>query len=290
MTHAAQPLIIDETSSRNEYQLELEKIFDNNQLFSRVRTAFRNAQAINFKEMMNKHEIPEDFGFDLLAQIAVHKRANVSTLVGCLRHHCDDSQATADLLEQAVKAKLLNYTLRETDFQEDCYEFVVIYEIGARLQAELDRFQYPLPMVIPPKILKKNRDSGYLTGKGSVILRDNHTDEDVCLDHLNRMNQVKLALNLDVAQTIQNKWRNLDKQKSDETYDDFKKRKKAFEKYDRVAKDVLGILTHEKNEIYLTHKYDKRGRTYCQGHHVSYQGTDWNKAIIELAEKELVTD
>jgi DNA-directed RNA polymerase len=43
------------------------------------------------------------------------------------------------------------------------------------------------------------------------------------------------------------------------------------------------------NEFYLTHRYDKRGRCYAQGYHVNPQGNDWNKAVIELAEKEVVT-
>ena len=43
-------------------------------------------------------------------------------------------------------------------------------------------------------------------------------------------------------------------------------------------------------DIYLTHKYDKRGRVYCQGYYISYQGTDWNKAVIELSNKEIVSD
>lgn len=279
---AAQTLNID-GSTRNDHQLELEKLFDKNQLMSRVKQAFRECRALNFKEVIEKTGLSEEFGIDLLAQIAVHKRADVRTLVGCLRHHFDDAQMTATALEKAVQGQLVTYN-------EVTKQFIVIYEISGALQAELDRFQYPLPMVVEPRKLETNLDSGYLTGRGSVILRDNHTDDDVCLDHLNRINETPYTLNLEVATTIHNKWKGLDKQAEDETYEDFKKRKKAFEKYDRVAKDVLGTLLKAGNRIFLTHKYDKRGRTYCMGFHVTYQGTDWNKAIIELAEKELVTD
>jgi DNA-directed RNA polymerase len=38
----------------------------------------------------------------------------------------------------------------------------------------------------------------------------------------------------------------------------------------------------------MTHKYDKRGRTYSQGYHIQPQGSDWNKAVIEFADKEIV--
>lgn len=283
MSHsAAQQLILDEAQARNEHQLELENLFDKHQLLPRVRQAFQQSKQVNFHAMMESSGVPEEFGWDVLAQIAIHKRCNVPTMLGCLRRHAPSVQETADLLELAVNAKLLTYSEKDQ-------QLIVIYDISARLQAELDQFQYPLPMVVPPRVLHDNRDSGYLTGRGSVILRDNHHDDDICLDHLNRMNQTKLCLNLDTAQMIQNRWKGLDKKAPDETWDDFKRRQRAFEKYDKVAKNVIGILLQEGNEIYLTHKYDKRGRTYCMGFHVTYQGTDWNKAVIELAEKEHFT-
>jgi DNA-directed RNA polymerase len=51
---------------------------------------------------------------------------------------------------------------------------------------------------------------------------------------------------------------------------------------------VIGILEEYGNEFYLTHRYDKRGRVYCQGYHISYQGNAWNKSVIELADKEII--
>lgn len=62
---------------------------------------------------------------------------------------------------------------------------------------------------------------------------------------------------------------------------------KAFEKYDRTAKDVLDHVRIHGNEFYLTHRYDTRGRTYSQGYHVNPQGNDWNKAIVEFAKEEV---
>ena len=286
MTHAAaQQLILDKQdvmSARNEHQLELENLYDKNQLLPRVRQAFQQSTQLDFKRMIQSAGVPEQFGWDVLAQIAIHKRCQVPAMIGCLRRHGDTAQEVSELLEQAVNGKLLTYSEKDQ-------QLIVIYDISARLQAELDQFQYPLPMVVPPRVLHDNRDSGYLTGRSSVILRDNHHEDDVCLDHLNRMNQMALALNLDTAQVIQNRWRGLDKKAPDETWDDFKRRQRAFEKYDKVAKNVIGILLQEGNEIYLTHKYDKRGRTYCMGFHVTYQGTDWNKAVIEFVDKEHLT-
>jgi hypothetical protein len=283
---AAASLIVDpewEAETKEEHQLHLEKLYDKHQLLPRVRTAFRECTGRNFVELAEQEELNVDFTIDLLAQMAVHKRTTVPTIVGCLRHHFDTVQKVASELERAVDANFVSYSSPDK-------QLIVIYDISPHLQAELEKYQYPLPMVVPPKELQHNLDSGYLTGKSSVILRDNHHDDDVCLDHLNRMNQIAMSLNLDVAKTIQNKWKGLDKKAEDETWEDFKKRQKAFSKYDRVSKDVMRILLKEGNKLYLTHKYDKRGRTYCMGFHITYQGTDWNKAVIELHEKELITD
>jgi DNA-directed RNA polymerase len=87
---------------------------------------------------------------------------------------------------------------------------------------------------------------------------------------------------------VQNKWKNLDKPKEDESVTDYQKRVKAFEKFDRASRDVMKLLLSEGNELYLTHKVDKRGRTYCQGYQVNYQGTPWCKATVEFHKKELI--
>jgi hypothetical protein len=268
---------------KEQHQLELEKLYDKNQLTKRVRQAFIDYDRVDFSALIKNAELPEEFGLDLLTQMAIHRRATVPTLIGCLRHHCTSDQEVACLLERAVIHNLLEYSSRDQ-------QLIVIYGIGEKLQKELDRFQYPLPMVVEPKLSETNLDTGYLTSKGSVILRDNYHTDDVCLDHLNRINQTKFSVNLDVAQTIQNKWKGLDKKHPDESWDDFKKRRKAFEKYCQVAKDVINLLLKMGNELYLTHRYDKRGRTYCMGHHVTYQGTDWNKAVLEFAEQEKLTE
>ena len=258
-------------------QIELEQLFNKNQLIPRMRKEFTDCKDIDFMGYLKHKSIPELFGIDLLVQMALHKRTSLTTLIGCLRHHFQDSQKTADYIKLAAEVDLV-------DYDPEIRIFIVRYEISADVQAELDCFQFPLPMVVQPEIVKSNTDSGYLISRGSLILRNNHHDDDVCLDHINRMNAVKFTINQDTAMMVKNTWRNLDKPKEGETKADFERRKRAFEKYDRTAKDVIDMLPEE---FYLTHKYDKRGRFYCQGYHVTYQGAAWNKAVIELADKEL---
>jgi hypothetical protein len=267
------------------HQMELERLYNKNQTLHRIRSEFKNCQEFDFEKYFRFKEIPEEFGYDLLVQMALHKRTTLPTLVGILRRHfepdADACQQAADMLQRAAQADLV-------DWHQGLSLFIVKITISDDVQADLDRFQYPLPMVVPPRSVRDNRDTGYFTSRGSIILRKNHHDDDVCLDHINRVNKVRFSINYDTAYMIKNQWRNLDRPKAGESTDEFKKRVKAFEKYDRTAKQVIDHLLRYGNEFYLTHRYDKRGRIYCQGYHVNYQGAPWNKAVIELADKEFV--
>lgn len=265
-------------NDKYERQVKLEQLFNKNQLIPRIKAEFVNCKDFNFVEYIKQCGIPEGFGFDLLTQIALHKRTTLTTLIGLLRHHFDDSQMTADMIYKAAQCDLF-------DYDPTTRQFIVIFEISEDVQEELEKFQYPLPMIIEPLPVVSNKQTGYITSKGSIILRHNHTDDDVCLDHINRMNRVRFTINQNTATMVRNSWKNLDKPKEGETKDDFNRRKRAFEKYNRTAKEVMGMLPET---FYLTHKYDKRGRIYCQGYHVTYQGAPWNKAVVEFADKELV--
>ncbi len=262
-----------------EMQKQLEEIFNKNQLMPRIRKEIEDTPEL--VALVKSAGLDHKFGIDLMAQMALHKRASLPVLVGSLRHHADSAQAVVDLIYKAACADLVDYAA-------DLDLFIVRYILPEEVQAKLDRFQYPLPMVAEPLTLTHNKMTGYLSGKGSIILRNNHHDGDVCLDHLNRMNRIKFKIDFDTAKMIRNKWRNLDKPKEGETHEEFQDRRRAFEKYDRTARDVLEILNAAGNEFHLTHRPDKRGRTYCQGYHVSYQGATWNKAVINFTEEEVV--
>ena len=275
-----------EPINMEQVQIDMEKLFHKNQLHPRIKAEFTAAD-LPFREVMTKHGLDTQFGFDLLVQMVLHKRAGLPILVGILRKHFKgDNQACADALLLACQIDLV-------DWNPTTEQFIVKYDITQDVQDDLDRYQFPLPMIVEPRELKTNNDTGYYTSRNSVILKNNHHDKDVCLDHLNQMNKIKLTLNNDVASFIENSWRNLDKPKPGEDRKDFDRRKKAFEKYDRTARDVMAHLQIAADRdgrtcFYLTHKVDKRGRTYCQGYHVNVQGNQWNKACVEFYNQEVV--
>lgn len=269
----------------DQYQLqrELEHLFNKNQLIPRIKSEFISSESFDFTSYFQHKDIPVAFGFDLMVQMALHKRVSLPTLASIMDKHFDNPQETVDMLYRCADADLM-------DWSPQFRLFIVRVTISDEVQAELDRFQYPLPMVVQPKKLQNNSDIGLLNSKGSVILKKNHHEDDVCLDHLNRLNRIRFVINEQTAQLVKNSWRNLDKPKHGESKDDFQRRKKAFEKYDRTAKDIMKLLTQYSDVFHLTHKYDKRLRTYCQGYHVNYQGAAWNKAVIEFADKEVIHD
>ena len=269
--------------SKLELQKELEALFSKNQLIPRITNEFTQCKGFSFLGYFKKLGLKPEFGFSLLVQMVLHKRADLPTLVGLLRRHCDSAQDCVDQLQKAAEGDLI-------DWSPAARVFVIKpgLDITPDVQAELDRFQFPLPMVVVPKEIKNNRQSGYLLNNSSVLLRDNHHEDDVCLDHLNRVNKIKLTVNQDTAKMIKNSWKNLDKAKDGESKDEFERRKKAFAKYDKSAHEVINLVISEGNEFHLTHRYDKRGRTYSQGYAINVQGNPWNKAIVEFFDKELV--
>lgn len=265
-----------------ELQHRIEQLTNKNQLMPRLREYFGAENQPLIHNLINSIGMPVDFAVEALVQIALHKRMIPESMIGILlKHNPNDPQWVADALYIIVSMQLIKYDPSRK-------QLIVVHDIPHDLQCELDCFQYPLPMVCKPNLLKTNRDTGYITTRGSAILRDNYHDEDICLDHLNRMNRVALSINSHTAGMIANRWRNLDKPKEDEDMKDFQKRKKAFEKFDSTVRHVMKLLYQAGNCFFLTHKYDKRGRSYCQGYHVNYQGAPWNKAVIELATPEMV--
>lgn len=264
-------------------QIEMEKLFHKNQLHDRIKKEFTDSD-IPFKAAFDEAQLDHKFGFSLLVQMVLHKRVNLPTLVGILRkHYKGDLQATTEALLRSCENDLI-------DWHSSLEVFIVKYDISDDVQEEINLYQYPLPMIVEPRELKTNIDTGYYTSKNSVILRNNHHDDDVCLDYLNKINQVKLRVNSDTVAFLHNEWANLDKPKVGEERSEWQKRVRAFKKYDANAKDVLAHLEVAGGEFYLTHKYDKRGRVYCQGYHITYQGNCWNKACVEFANGELLDD
>jgi hypothetical protein len=176
------------------------------------------------------------------------------------------------------------------DFNQETGNFMVKYDVSDDIAAMLDRYQYPLPMVVKPNKVTDNFSTGYHTIQNSVILNGApyFAELDVCLDHLNRMNAVPLVLDFSVIKSVEGRYIKPTR-KDGETYDDFRKRLKQASVFYSVSLEVMEGLALMSDVLYLTHRYDRRGRCYASGYHVNTQGTDYNKAVLQLAAQEVLT-
>lgn len=280
-----------------EAQEELEALFDKNQAKKRIRFELDNNTFTAYYDLAQlPEEVTREFCLQLCTHMCILKRASASTLIGILYHHFEDGRTRQDAMQMCATALELCAHGDMVDYVGQSEEFVVRFQMTAETQRDLDRFQYPLPMVTQPKRITHNRQNGYRsdeTSKSLVVLKAGretafYQDADVCLDHLNRMNSIPFTLNTKVVELIDNEWSDLDKKRPGEMFEDYEKRVKAFKRYDAQSKDVVHALSQLRDKMWLTHKYDRRGRVYCQGYHVNYQGNPWNKAAVEFAEKELI--
>ena len=129
----------------------------------------------------------------------------------------------------------------------------------------------------PPPVYTKN----WTEDSGSKILggKHNHHEGDICLDHINRMNAIPYSLNKPF----------LCKYEEAPTFAlDTPEKEKQWELFIRTSYRKYIEVAQKGNVFFLDHNDDKRGRTYAEGYHVSTQGSSFKKAIIMLANAEIV--
>lgn len=260
----------------SQTQEDLETLFSKHQLLPVLRE--------QFAEILDEiEEEDRNFYADMLSQIYLHRQADVPTMVGVLSPKYGTPQEVADRLLMAAEFDFI-------DYDQDKKRFLVKYDVSDDVKAMLERYQYPLPMVVKPNEVKKNSDTGYHTIRGSVVLNGSEyfKDKDMCLDHINRANGVPLALDFSVVKSTEGRF-DKPKRKNGEDFSDYRKRLRQAVVFYETSVEVMEGLDALTDEIYMTHKYDRRGRCYSSGYHISPQGDDYRKAVLQFAKKEVIT-
>jgi hypothetical protein len=165
--------------------------------------------------------------------------------------------------------------------EEDSLMLVNNLELPETLLTAIRRSLYLPPMVCEPNTVQSNYESAYLTYNDSLVLgKGNSHAGDICLDVINTQNQVALKLDTDFLSSVEEEPTHaLETLEQQQQWDQFK--------YDSYC--VYSMLVEQGNRFWLTNKVDKRGRLYCQGYSVTSQGSAFKKAMIELADAEVVT-
>ena len=173
------------------------------------------------------------------------------------------------------------------------------FKLPDDLLAYIEHACYLPPLIIPPQQLRNNRSSGYYTIKGdSLILGGghNHHNDEIALDVLNIMNRYELSLNEFILDNVvEEPAHNLEEVKDGDKMTEVERIKAVYQQKNSWTKHVKQsnyfydyIRTKGNNRMFITHKFDKRGRIYSQGYHIHIQGTSYKKAILELYNKEMV--
>ena len=152
--------------------------------------------------------------------------------------------------------------------------------LSQKLLEFIDNTTFQLPMVCPPEYVDHNRKSGYLTYNDSLILgTGNHHEGDLCLDVINLQNSIPLKLNVDFL-------------REQEMLPNFEivtpEQREQWEAFKYASHRVWLLMINQGNRFYLTNKVDKRGRLYSVGYHINTQGNQFQKAMVELADEEIV--
>lgn len=260
-----------------ETQEGLEHLFNKFQLMKILRSEF---ETIVNEEACAEALVEPAMAIEALSQMYLHRQADPETMVGILSPKYGTAQEVANKL-------LILVEMDYFDFNEDLDRFIVRFDLSDDVKEMLDRFQFPLPMVVKPLPVKDNFDTGYLTMKSLLVLNgsDYFRDVDLCLDHLNRANAVALEMNFDVINSDQGKFVKPVRQIG-EDFDEYRKRLKQAEQFYETSISVMEQISQLSDEVYLTHRYDRRGRVYASGYHVNTQGDDYRKAVLNLRNKE----
>lgn len=258
-------------ASKYEVQRTVELMMSRNHTKSRIMTWLMEYENLvnHINKIVALKEVEEDleeeevqelekFVYEFLFQLILRKRIDILTLAGLMRGLVGSG---IEAIRNAVF--VLNNGLALYDPIRE--QFVVKVDIPEEVQEEIDRYGYPLPMITKPRWIKHNKQTGYLTLTGSLLLKGNHHDEDINVDHLNRVNRIPLRTNFDAYEHTELVWDNMEK--PDDIYElgKYNKKIKAYEKFKKDANTLILMMHKLSDTYYLTHKYDKRGRVYCQG-------------------------
>lgn len=174
-------------------------------------------------------------------------------------------------------------------------EIIANYQLKEDTLQQLSNFKYLPPMIVAPSKISRNNQSAYLTKNESIVLgANNHHAEYLALGAINIANSIELSLDtwlLDSREEKPSKSSEVQQIKKNgelETKNEMRNRHDSHVRMVKSSNKVYVDLVESGNKFYLTWKYDKRGRMYCSGYHVSIQAAEYKKAIINLANKQVI--
>lgn len=198
----------------------------------------------------------------ILIGCLIHREMNYQAMIGFITNdiRCNDQidriKTAAEVIALAYQCDLIVIT-KKSDSMVITTEFELDEDIP-----EFDKHQ--------PERHAYVAETNQILGS-----RFKQHDKDTCLSHINTMNAVPLALEWRVINELEDKPKK-EEIEDEEAWQDFVRRSQAT--YQNIGTDTF----------YLRWSYDTRGRSYSQGYYINPQGASFKKAIVSLANKELI--
>ena len=254
-----------------ELQLGLEATYNKNQQIPKISLLIRESGIVPEPDVDDEEATDQyNMVIRLLTQLAIRKRIPIEVALGIIRGSSDLETASM-IIEYCVDSGLATH-------QDGT--LIVAVELSNEVEQEIRLHMYPPPLVVEPKKLKDNKDTGYYIGSGTVMTRGSHTPKDVCIDVLNILNSFRYNLDLGVL-AHSSKFKAILKRKPDQSLQNYNKAVRQWAVFDSETRQLIDLYYKDKN-LWFTHAYDRRGRFYCRGYHINYQGNEWAKAIVQF--------
>ena len=225
----------------------------------------------NSLEYLNDNVNWEELLIDVLAVIIPATKTTLTSIVGQTAHLLPIKYEIAvkrmsEILYQMAVADLIEMTPAH-DSDEGVIIIENVYCLSDKLLHHLNKVRFVPPMVCEPRTVKHNKDSGYLTFRSPIMSKSyNQHEGDLCLDVMNLTNKCAFSLDIDFLKAAK------------DTLVD--------ESLNQMTNETCVDLFHWGNKFYFNNFYDARGRMYCRGFHLNYQGNSYRKAMLNFHKTE----
>lgn len=193
-------------------------------------------------------------------------------------NHWDGIKTAAEIITVVCESDLYDI-IPARHAESGSIEVISNYRLSKEITDKLNNMQYLPPLVCKPDTITSNYQSAYLTKNESLILgKGNHHDDSLGIDAVNIANSVELSLD---------EWVMSQKETSKKPLDTLEKQAN-FIRMRKSSNIVYKELKASGNRFYLSWRFCKRGRMYSSGYHVNIQASEYKKALINLANKQVI--
>lgn len=219
--------------------------------------------------------------------LANPERTRIQKFAGKLAHILNyeniwDGIKTASELLVIVGEAIDFYTVylaSDPDSETGSIEIECNFNIDKSLEQTINDLQYIPPLICKPNKVRNNHQNGYLSVKKGLILgKDNIHNYPQNYDLINTINSIPLALDEYMLQYEEESKKPLDTLQKE----------KMFKLMKNSSRKIYELMLEKGNEFYFDWKYDSRGRFYSSGYNINIQSTEYKKAIINLANKQVI--